>query len=50
MVEAFRGGAGYLAEGGHCARTLSSAVVGADVGHTCPDGRRQGRTSLPRVT
>ncbi len=34
IVEAFRGGAGYLVEGDYCTCMLSSAVVGATVGHT----------------
>ncbi|MFE0255040.1 response regulator transcription factor [Streptomyces sp. NPDC059010] len=34
IVEMFRGGAGYLVEGDYCACMLSSAVVGATVGHT----------------
>ncbi|WP_375136546.1 LuxR C-terminal-related transcriptional regulator [Streptomyces sp. MA5143a] len=34
VVEAFRGGAGYLVEGDYCARMLSSAVMAATVGHT----------------
>ncbi|MET9829642.1 response regulator transcription factor [Streptomyces sp. NPDC006385] len=34
IVEAFRHGAGYLVEGDYCTRMLSSAVVGAGVGHT----------------
>ncbi|MFE7896058.1 response regulator transcription factor [Streptomyces sp. NPDC057424] len=35
IIEVFRAGAGYLVEGDHCARMLSSAVVGATAGHTC---------------
>ena len=34
IVEVFRGGAGYLVEGDYCTCMLSSAVVGATVGHT----------------
>ena len=34
VVEVFRRGAGYLVEGDHCTYMLSSAVVGATVGHT----------------
>ncbi|WP_338897648.1 LuxR C-terminal-related transcriptional regulator [Streptomyces sp. TG1A-60] len=34
VIEVFRGGAGYLVEGDYCACMLSSAVVGASVGHT----------------
>ncbi|MFJ9629081.1 LuxR C-terminal-related transcriptional regulator [Streptomyces sp. NPDC101175] len=34
VVEAFRGGAGYLVEGDHCTHMLSSAVLAATVGHT----------------
>jgi DNA-binding NarL/FixJ family response regulator len=34
VVEVFRRGAGYLVEGDHCACMLSSAVMGATVGHT----------------
>ncbi|MFE7271206.1 response regulator transcription factor [Streptomyces sp. NPDC057623] len=34
IVEVFRGGAGYLVEGDYCTCMLSSAVVGASVGHT----------------
>ncbi|MEV1068722.1 response regulator transcription factor [Streptomyces sp. NPDC050263] len=34
VVEVFRSGAGYLAEGDYCAHMLSSAVVAATVGHT----------------
>ncbi|MEU3614072.1 response regulator transcription factor [Streptomyces sp. NPDC006872] len=34
VVEAFRSGAGYLAESDYCAQMLSSAVVAATVGHT----------------
>ncbi|TCR21134.1 response regulator transcription factor [Streptomyces sp. BK205] len=34
VVEVFRRGAGYLVEGDHCTCMLSSAVVGATVGHT----------------
>jgi DNA-binding NarL/FixJ family response regulator len=34
IVEVFRDGAGYLVEGDYCACMLSSAVVGATVGHT----------------
>ncbi|MEU0114830.1 response regulator transcription factor [Streptomyces bobili] len=34
IVEVFRRGAGYLVEGDYCACMLSSAVVGATVGHT----------------
>ncbi|MCL8013937.1 response regulator transcription factor [Streptomyces sp. AS02] len=34
IVEVFRGGAGYLVEGDYCTCMLSSAVVGAGVGHT----------------
>jgi DNA-binding NarL/FixJ family response regulator len=34
VVEAFRGGAGYLVEGDYCACMLSSAVMAATVGHT----------------
>jgi DNA-binding NarL/FixJ family response regulator len=33
IVEVFRGGAGYLVEGDYCTCMLSSAVVGATVGH-----------------
>ena len=35
IVEVFRHGAGYLVEGDYCTWMLSSAVVGATVGHTC---------------
>ena len=34
IVEVFRAGAGYLVEGDYCTCMLSSAVVGATVGHT----------------
>lgn len=34
IVEVFRGGAGYLVEGDYCTCMLSSAVVGATIGHT----------------
>jgi DNA-binding NarL/FixJ family response regulator len=34
VLEVFRGGAGYLIEGDYCTCMLSSAVVGATVGHT----------------
>ncbi|MFI2434346.1 LuxR C-terminal-related transcriptional regulator [Streptomyces sp. NPDC018693] len=34
IIEVFRGGAGYLVEGDYCTCMLSSAVVGATVGHT----------------
>ncbi|WP_149825117.1 response regulator transcription factor [Streptomyces tailanensis] len=34
VVEAFRGGAGYLVEGDYCTCMLSSAVMAATVGHT----------------
>jgi DNA-binding NarL/FixJ family response regulator len=34
VVEVFRRGAGYLVEGDYCTCMLSSAVVGATVGHT----------------
>jgi len=34
VVEVFRRGAGYLVEGDHCTCMLSSAVLGATVGHT----------------
>jgi DNA-binding NarL/FixJ family response regulator len=34
IVEVFRGGAGYLVEGDYCTCMLSSAVLGATVGHT----------------
>lgn len=34
IVEVFRLGAGYLVEGDYCTCMLSSAVVGATVGHT----------------
>jgi len=34
VVEAFRGGAGYLAEGDYCDQMLSSAAMAAAVGHT----------------
>ncbi|MFE9443115.1 response regulator transcription factor [Streptomyces sp. NPDC006602] len=34
IVEVFRDGAGYLVEGDYCTCMLSSAVVGATVGHT----------------
>ncbi|MET8169873.1 response regulator transcription factor [Streptomyces sp. NPDC005329] len=34
VVEVFRGGAGYLAEGDYCTHMLSSAVMAATVGHT----------------
>lgn len=34
IVEVFRSGAGYLVEGDYCTCMLSSAVVGATVGHT----------------
>lgn len=34
IVEAFRGGAGYLVEGDYCTCMLSSAVMAATVGHT----------------
>ncbi len=34
IVEVFRAGAGYLIEGDYCTCFLSSAVVGATVGHT----------------
>ena len=34
IVEVFRGGAGYLVEGDYCACMLSSAVIGATIGHT----------------
>ncbi|MFB6845984.1 LuxR C-terminal-related transcriptional regulator [Streptomyces sp. NPDC056373] len=33
VMEVLRGGAGYLVEGDYCTRMLSSAVVGATVGH-----------------
>ncbi|MCL6734963.1 helix-turn-helix transcriptional regulator [Streptomyces neyagawaensis] len=34
IVQAFRGGVGYLVEGDFCSRMLSSAVMAATVGHT----------------
>jgi DNA-binding NarL/FixJ family response regulator len=34
IVDVFRGGAGYLVEGDYCTCMLSTAVVGATVGHT----------------
>ncbi|QOV37688.1 response regulator transcription factor [Streptomyces ferrugineus] len=34
IVEVFRGGAGYLVEDDYCTCMLSSAVVGATIGHT----------------
>lgn len=34
VLEVFRGGAGYLVDGDYCTCMLSSAVVGATIGHT----------------
>ncbi|MER7374602.1 response regulator transcription factor [Streptomyces lanatus] len=34
VLEVFRSGAGYLVEGDYCTCMLSSAVVGATIGHT----------------
>lgn len=53
VVEVFRRGAGYLVEGDYCACMLSSAVMGATVGHTylspaaCAALREEARRTHP---
>ncbi len=52
VLEVFRGGVGYLVEGDYCTRMLSSAVVGATVGHTylSPAACAALREETPRVS